>query len=140
MADRHIEDVAGAVSTDREIDAAELANMLAQQRESVAEIDRHRAIEKAAAAAKNRTTPVSFVDCHIFGHAWEAVNTDRNIGLGWLMQCRCIRCGTERNDVIDQYGTVVKGGRRYNYADGYRDPDKWSRSEWRMQFLRRLNA
>jgi hypothetical protein len=120
----------------KHISPAAVDVMLTEQAKRVAEIDRQRGLAEAAEAAKGRASPVSFVDCRIFGHAWESTEADRNPTVGWYMKLRCVRCGTERADVVDRYGTVM--GRQYHYPESYKDTDRWSRNQWRMQYLRRL--
>jgi hypothetical protein len=36
---------------------------------------------------------------------------------GWRLSLRCVRCSTERHDIIDHTGAV--GQRRYIYVEGY---------------------
>jgi hypothetical protein len=54
------------------------------------------------------------------------------------MTLRCIRCYTTRADYLDAEGIVV--GRKYQYADGYRDArgsDKPTRNEMRLFIIKR---
>jgi len=104
----------------------------------LAELERQRGLEAAAEALKTKTTPgsVKYVDCRTFGHSWVSVEANSNPTIGWYMVARCERCGTVRKDIVNRFGIVER--RRYEYPDSYKDTDHWTRSDWRMQFLRRL--
>lgn len=94
---------------------------------------------------KIATSPADFAACRTLGHAWGAkpdFNDDTlEYDPSWsqVMSVHCLRCATQRIDVVDMaLGDVVK--RRYKYAPGYRhDPDDLSkpprRSTWRLLFL-----
>lgn len=113
--------------------AAERAKRLGDQ----AELDRLTAMEDITTRAAARVSPVNFVDCRVFMHSWEPYEASRNPqGGGWFMVVRCVRCGTERSDVITLNGSASK--HRYKYPEHYKDTDRWRRSDWRLQFLRRL--
>lgn len=101
------------------------------------EAERREGLAEAREMALARTSAISHVDCRIFGHSWESIEADRNPAIGWYMNLRCTRCGTVRKDIVDRYGHVDR--RRYEYPDNYADTDRWSRSDWRLQFIRRLS-
>ena len=103
-----------------------------------AEADRQAAMQAAREALNNKATPlaIQWTDCRTFGHSWVSIEAKTNPAIGWYMVARCERCGTVRNDIVNRYGVVER--RRYEYPDSYKDTDHWSRSDWRIQFLRRL--
>ena len=83
---------------------------------------------------------LQFVECKTWGHAWEEYDaSDRPTRpFRWRMTLRCIRCYTTRADYLDAEGIVV--GRKYQYADGYRDArgsDKPTRNEMRLFIIKR---
>lgn len=104
----------------------------------LAEIDRLQGLRRAAEDAAKKPTPIRFVDCRTFGHSWGDIETGLDPKVGWGIQLTCGRCTATRNDVVDGHGSLVH--RHYRYPQGYRDPDRWNRNAWRMQFLRRLNG
>jgi hypothetical protein len=60
------------------------------------------------------------IRCRARGHAWEDWQAEllgRNGSKGAVEILRCSRCGSERRQDLDRWGTVLKG--RYVYADGY---------------------
>lgn len=78
--------------------------------------------------------------CRSFGHSWEDFNPidARKPSYGWLFSLRCVRCGTERHDVIDSRGFL--NGRRYLYPDDYREAGEGFRTAelGREEFRREL--
>ena len=104
----------------------------------LAEIDRLQGLRDAAEAAAAKPHGISHVDCRTFGHSWNDIEADRNPQVGWYMRLRCEKCGTVRNDIVDRYGTLER--RNYKHPDNYKDPDKWKRSQWRLQYLRKMNG
>jgi hypothetical protein len=75
-----------------------------------------------------------------FNHDWVEYESTRNPeGGGWYLTMRCSKCGTIFRQIID-LGGMLLSGRRYSYPADYRDKDKWSRSDWRRNFLARLNG
>ncbi len=60
-----------------------------------------------------------FDTCKAIGHAWDKVPSDWTPPWGTPLTIRCMRCGTERRDVIDSLGDV--SSRRYVYPVGYQD-------------------
>ena len=102
----------------------------------VVELDRRQGLSESQAHEATRTTQARYVDCRVFGHAWEATEADRNPAIGWYMKLRCTRCGTVRSDIVNRYGGVES--RHYTYPEFYKDTDKWTRSDWRLQYIRRL--
>jgi hypothetical protein len=102
----------------------------------IEETNRRAGLAEIEKLAQKRTSPISFVDCRIFGHAWESTEADRNPAIGWYVKLRCTRCNTVRSDIVNRFGQVER--RRYEYPDNYKDTDHWARTDWRLQFLRRL--
>jgi hypothetical protein len=137
MDDRNNED-APVSDTPRVIKAGPTPKVRPEITDRLAEIDRLQGLRDAAKVAETKTVPMKYVDCRTFGHSWQDINVDRHPEFGWMMQLTCDRCGTTRNDVVDRYGVVDH--RKYAYPSGYRDPDKWARSAWRIQFIRRLDG
>lgn len=75
--------------------------------------------------------------CRIYGHAWDEFFPN-NMGVpigGWRLSLRCMRCTTERHDIIDHRGAV--SNRRYIYVDGYSQAgdEKPTREEMRQNML-----
>jgi hypothetical protein len=101
----------------------------------------------AKARAVDRVTGEVITDsairCRTYGHAWdEFTATDMGPPTGglWRLSLRCVRCTTERHDIIDIHGGVT--ARRYIYPEGYRDvlgPERMSREEYRMALYNRLS-
>jgi hypothetical protein len=122
----------------RETKGERAVRLMAEQAERQAEAERIAALADAAEAAASKSTPgaLKHVDCRTFNHAWVPVEADRNPQIGWYMNMRCERCGTVRKDIVNRFGEVER--RRYEYPDDYKDTDGWARSDWRMQYLRRL--
>jgi hypothetical protein len=79
-----------------------------------------------------------FVRCNTIGHAWDDVDSNHwTASFGTPFTVRCMRCGTERRDRLDNGGSVYPGGRRYVYPAGYKyatgtRPD---RAQFRMMLL-----
>lgn len=106
----------------------------------LAEQEREAGLAEALVAMEAKTTPgaAKFVDCRTFGHSWMEIEADRNPkGYGWYMKLQCERCHTVRSDIVNHHGDVMT--RSYEYPESYKDADHWTRSDWRMQFLRRLS-
>jgi hypothetical protein len=59
------------------------------------------------------------VRCRTYGHAWDEFNpTGMDASdYGWRLSLRCVRCTTERHDVIDTIGNLAT--RQYIYPEGY---------------------
>jgi hypothetical protein len=82
-----------------------------------------------------------YTTCYTLLHAWE-----RHASMGapeWpdctggVLGLRCVRCGTERYDGLDQWGEVVR--RKYEWPDGYRmtADEKPTRQELRLVIIKR---
>ena len=76
--------------------------------------------------------------CRTYGHAWDEYFPD-DLGppmFGWRLSLRCVRCATERHDIIDHIGQV--GQRRYIYPDGYQlaGEEKPTKEELRQNLFR----
>jgi len=59
------------------------------------------------------------VTCRDLAHAWKPWRAARIDG-GYERTLRCRTCGSERIELLDSRGGLVK--RRYAYAEGYRVP------------------
>lgn len=92
------------------------------------------------AVKKGRHSAISFRMCRPpFNHDWIETEAERNPKSGgWYLIMRCANCGTERRQIIDRYGNVERG--YYKYAEGYKDDDGWTRSQWRIQYLLQHNG
>jgi len=82
------------------------------------------------------------VRCRTYGHAWDEfapVGMD-DPAYGWRLSLRCIRCTTERHDVIDTIGAVSE--RRYIHPDGYDlatgTDHRLTRPEYRQMLYERI--
>jgi hypothetical protein len=76
------------------------------------------------------------ITCHApFGHDWQDEESKFNPeGGGFYLSMRCTKCGTVFKQIINTNGTI-HGGRQYRYAPGYKDESKWSRADWRLNYL-----
>ena len=64
-------------------------------------------------------SPSDFLMCRTLGHAWDEIASDGPAVGGDPWWLRCVRCSTERHDVVSwMTGELI--GRSYVYADGYR--------------------
>lgn len=73
-----------------------------------------------AAAANRIGLRLEYERCRVFGHAWEDFipSGKRPAGWGSRFSLRCVRCTTERHDVIDALGDLAE--RQYVYPDDYK--------------------
>lgn len=78
---------------------------------------------------------LEYSECRTFGHAWYSYESERD-KIGYQVKLRCERCTTVRYDTINLRGGLQT--RQYVYPDGYKQSEKMSRDEWRVQFLRKL--
>lgn len=80
-------------------------------------------------------------ECHSpFNHDWvEEESRTRPEGGGFYLAMRCTKCNTTFKQIVNYDGTLYSG-RQYTYQKDYKDPNKWSRSDWRLNFLLHLNA
>lgn len=74
----------------------------------------------ARATGERALLRLEYERCRVFGHAWEDFIPagKRPPGWGHRFSLRCIRCTTERHDVIDALGDLSE--RQYVYPDDYR--------------------
>jgi hypothetical protein len=73
-----------------------------------------------------------------FNHDWvEYESTTNPAGGGWYLTMRCSKCATVFKQVVNYDGSL-HSGRKYKYAAEYKDRDKWSRTDWRRNYLLRL--
>lgn len=71
------------------------------------------------AAASRIALSIEYEKCRVWGHAWEDfIPERRSPGWGSRFSLRCVRCTTERHDVIDSLGDLSQ--RSYVYPDDYR--------------------
>lgn len=98
-------------------------------------------VERLLAKAVDSPRPVDkpHQTCHApFGHDWaEYESTTNPKGGGWYLTMRCTKCATVFRQIINPDGSLYSG-RQYRYPASYRDTDKWSRTEWRRNYLLRL--
>lgn len=87
---------------------------------------------------KRRDIQDAAVLCRGLGHAWDEYSnvTSYFTGPGWHFTVRCIRCATERHDLIDTR-TGELDRRKYKYPDGYKEVERTDRADLRLQ-MRRL--
>lgn len=77
-----------------------------------------------------------YVRCRTLGHAWFDVDSTWTSPFGTPMTFRCERCGSERRDVIDQWGGLR--ARTYHKPRGYdlsRGEDRPARADFRLMLL-----
>lgn len=79
--------------------------------------------------------------CHApFNHDWVPEESDRNpAGGGFYLAMRCTKCTTSFKQILNPDGSLYSG-RQYKYPKDYKDPNRWSRSDWRLSYLIRLNG
>jgi hypothetical protein len=88
--------------------------------------------------------PGEYVRCRTWGHAWEPyavpVRTQARQRWGSRYGLKCLRCGTERYDVVDTRGVLV--ARQYVYAEQYlvHGDDKPTTEELRLDVLQQLTG
>lgn len=76
---------------------------------------------------------LEFDQCRTFGHAWYEVDGEYAPLFGYLFSLRCERCGTTRNDIINERGEL--GSRNYRHPDGYKESEKLTRAEYRVRLI-----
>lgn len=71
-------------------------------------------------AEKHVRLRLEYEKCRVWGHAWEDFipHGKRPAGWGSRFSLRCVRCTTERHDVIDSLGDL--SAREYVYPDDYK--------------------
>lgn len=89
------------------------------------------------------TTDEAFIRCRTYSHAWDEfspIDLDPP-AYGWRLSLRCIRCSTERHDMIS-YGTGQMLSRRYIYVEGYQTQgeDRPTKEVFREELFIRLRA
>lgn len=68
--------------------------------------------------ANRLTVRAEYLRCRTWGHAWEEfIPRGMRVRWGELFPLRCVRCGTERFDVINALGQL--GQRRYVHPEDY---------------------
>lgn len=87
--------------------------------------------------------PDHFLRCRSYGHSWEQIpitlaNPEYVKLFHWYDVLRCVICGTERYDGINELGQV--GNRSYNYPHGYPLSFTLSRSEARREMMFRTRG
>lgn len=90
------------------------------------------------ASTRTMRNQLSYVECRMFGHAWEQFTPRSNSAVmkGYGLTIRCTRCGTERYDSWDRKGDL--DGRRYKHPDDYKiaREDTPDRPSLRLLFAR----
>jgi len=85
---------------------------------------------------------LEYEKCRVWGHAWEdyTPNGKRPSGWGRRFSLRCVRCATERHDVIDALGDLST--RHYDYPDDYRmsADETPSRQSLRLDLLGQIHG
>lgn len=91
--------------------------------------------------ASRLTLKLEYEKCRTWGHAWEDFIPDKR-GSGWgsRFSLRCIRCATERHDVIDSLGEL--GSRQYIYPDDYKlaRDETPTRAQLRLDLLKDMRG
>lgn len=73
--------------------------------------------------------------CRTVGHSWDSfIPMMRRPEFGERMSFLCVRCTTERHDIISWInGELLQ--REYRYPDGYHLTEKYTRNDFRKEFL-----
>ena len=84
--------------------------------------------------------PDHFLRCRVYGHSWDQIpailgDPDYMRLFRWYDVLRCVHCGCERYDGVNNNGTV--GQRSYRYPDGYQTSFPLSRADARIEYLDR---
>lgn len=74
-----------------------------------------------------------------FNHNWVEESSDIAMNGICTLRMRCTKCATSFSQLLSPNGTLFTG-RRYKYQSDYKDPNHWSRSDWRHNFLLKLMA
>jgi hypothetical protein len=86
----------------------------------------------------SRTQDAAMVRCRTYGHGWDEWTPVgmRKPPWGFRLSLRCVRCGTERHDIIDANGDV--SSRKYYYPDGYKmtRDERPTRPQFRLLLLK----
>jgi hypothetical protein len=62
--------------------------------------------------------PQRYLRCRELGHVWRPHTVSREPGgAGFFRRLRCAECRTEREQLLDSGGHVIRNG--YHYSDGY---------------------
>lgn len=60
------------------------------------------------------------ITCRDLSHTWRPFSARRIEGGGYERTVRCATCGSDRVELLDRWGQLVR--RHYDYADGYLVP------------------
>lgn len=71
-----------------------------------------------------------YVMCRTVGHSWDHIPNTRRPPWGTLLTFRCTRCGTTREDIIDNLGDLSH--RRYVRPSDYKTMTPRKRADWRL--------
>lgn len=75
-----------------------------------------------------------------YNHDWvEEESRTAPEGGGFYLAMRCTKCTTTFRQIVNYDGTLY-GGRQYRYPGDYKDPNHWTRSDWRLNYLLKMNA
>lgn len=85
-----------------------------------------------------RATAEEYLKCRTWGHSWDDFTPTemRRPSFGWRYSLRCVRCGTERHDLIGRLGDVLS--RQYIYPEAYKDAGIGTKGLARNEFRREL--
>lgn len=76
------------------------------------------------------------LQCKAVGHDWEDIEATRAPEFGFYLQLRCTGCGTKRYDIVNRWGELLS--RSYQYPEGYKEIEKYTKAQWRMMMLKGL--
>jgi hypothetical protein len=92
--------------------------------------------------ARRLTLRLEYEKCRVWGHAWEDFIPmgKRQPGWGNRFSLRCVRCTTERHDVIDALGDLSQ--RTYEYPEDYKlaKDETPTRGQLRLELLGEMRS
>lgn len=65
-------------------------------------------------------TATDYYECRHLGHAWEDIPVTRRPPFGVYIWLRCVRCTTERHDILPSVREGKLLSRNYIYPEGYK--------------------
>lgn len=66
------------------------------------------------------TNAIDFWECRHLGHSWDDIPVTKKPPFGVYLWFRCVRCTTERHDIIQGHSNGDLLSRKYHYPDGYK--------------------